>query len=101
MKYFLLFCLSMTFGNMCHTMQRGQLSQYENLEREIFLTKVYRDYSFKYLQEITPGNPLHQKVFASLIMRGRQKYATLKSCKCNLEDFKEYSLSDLESIKVN
>lgn len=104
MKYFLLFCLTILFENTCHAMEQARLSQHENLEREIFIRNFYKDYQFGYLQilqKTTAKNPLKQKVFASLIARGRRKYAILKSHINNLEDFDEYSLTELENIKVN
>lgn len=97
MKYFLLLSLCTFFGA-SYAMKRKLLSRYENLEREIFIRGLYRDYSFGLIQQISPKNPIIQKVFEWLIAQGQQKYADLALKNYDLEPFEEYSLSELEKI---
>lgn len=82
-------------------MKKKLLSQYENLQREIFIRQFYRDYSFGLLQQIEPKDPISRKTINSLIIQGQQKYAALCLTKNEVESFEQYSLSELESIKVN
>lgn len=102
MKYFLLLSLIIFYGSISQGMKRKLLSRYENLEREIFMRKLYRDYSFDLLQQIPVKNPINQKVFDSLLAQGMQKYCRLPSNWNQeqnglLKPFDEYSLSELEN----
>lgn len=84
-------------------MKRKLLSQYENLQKEIFMRSFYKEYSFELIQQIPAKDPINQKVFSSLITQGMQKYCKLAvkwdaDKDGELKPFDEFSLSELESI---
>jgi hypothetical protein len=82
-------------------MKKKWLGQHENLQREIFIRAFYRDYSFGLIEQITAQNPITKKVLEGLLVQGQQRYAELALKNHKLEPFHNYSLSELESIKVN
>lgn len=105
MKCILIFSLFIIlFSFHCQAMKRKLLSRYENLQKEIFMKKFYRDYSFELIKQIPAKDPINQKVFDTLLAQGMQKYCRLAvdwNAQKNgeLKSFEEYSLSELESIR--
>ena len=97
MKYFLILSLFF-YGSISLAMAQKKLSAHENLRREIFMTQLYRGYSFGIIQQLEVTHPVNQKVMASLLAQGQQKYAALVFQNKELEPFDTYSLSELESI---
>lgn len=93
--------LSLCFAFSSYGMKKKLLSQYENLQREIFIRQFYKDYSFGLLQQIEPKDPLSHKTIKSLIIQGQQKYAALCLKQSELESFDQYSLSELERMVLN
>lgn len=96
MKYFLILSICLV----CRSYSM-KISTHENLQREIFIRAFYRDYSFGLIEQIPAKNPITKKVFDGLLAQGKQKYAELALKNHKLEPFHSYSLSELESIKVN
>lgn len=107
MKYFLILSLFTCYCS-SFTMKKKLLSRHENLEREIFMNAIYREYSFEILEKMLDSvtHPVNQKVLQSLLAKGMQNYCKLNAYQNTtknepLKPFREYSLSELESIQVN
>lgn len=103
MKYFLLLSLpiSSAYASEKTTKKRKLPLDNVNLEKEIFLRSYFRDHSFELLKQISTRSCANKYIFDSLIAQGMQKYYKLVTHEKRLKPFDEYSLSELESIKVN